>query len=71
MEGDMFKGWQVALIAVILILGSTLLIKSTNAVCGREFMRIGLCRYIPDVNSLSYWYSDDCIHLDVHRWNPL
>ncbi|WP_269933922.1 hypothetical protein [Serratia liquefaciens] len=47
----MFKGW-VAVVILILALGSTLLIKSANAVCGHEFMHVSICGYIPDVQRL-------------------
>ena len=45
--GGMSKGWRVALIAVTLVLGSVLLIKSANTVCGHEFMHVSICGHIP------------------------
>ena len=45
----MSKGWRVALMVVTLVLGSVLLIKSANTVCGHEFMHVSICGYIPDV----------------------
>jgi len=48
----MSKGWRVALIAVTLVLGSVLLIKSANTVCGHEFMHVSICGHIPAFEAL-------------------
>lgn len=47
----MFKGWLAIVIVLSVVLGSLALIKSANAVCGHEFMRVSLCGHIPDIEA--------------------
>jgi len=46
----MFKGWIAMLIALFFVMGGLSLIKSADALCGRDFMYVSVCGYIPALN---------------------
>lgn len=47
----MFKGWLVIVFLLSMVLGSMALIKSINAICGAEFMHVGLCENVPIIET--------------------
>lgn len=47
----MFRRWFAFVVIVSLpLVGSFVLIKSMHALCGHEFIKVGICKYFQEVN---------------------